>query len=511
MNGNVVKTLQSVAGATACQASCRDAKGPNGKNGYCEAWFYSAKDNSCELRQLSGVGSISKLFGDRSGVSWKRHSNFRGDCTPLWVDIAYKQNEQKGKQGYPALVITSGSQQQRDLACCRACAADDGCEAWVQATDNDDVQPKQCWLRRATQAASNPASAAGIVGAGYSDIDYHDKKPVPYFSERRNMVCADIADADRATCGVGGAGNGAAATDADECQSAGCCWDASAGQCFASHWRPVAILHGMGSRLMEYEKNILWLRAQYPGIYIVNLNVYPGPPGMGTKLRAQMARIRTSIASDPILAGSRGRGGFNFYGESQGGLLARSYVTIFNDPPVFNLVAISGPQAGVGMCPEVDMPIISTVCAGGAPVVGVYSWPDCSFCDFWKGLNEKEYLEKSNWLANVNNDYPEKNATHSENMKTLNFYMASVGSDDRVVQPRESAWHTFWKWGGKRKQADIVDWRETDGYKGDWLGLQTLDKQGKLAFNMYQGTHTSYNQTWWQSTVMPVFNTKMPN
>ena len=82
-----------------------------------------------------------------------------------------------------------------------------------------------------------------------------------------------------------------------------------------------------------------------------------------------------------------------------------------------------------------------------------------------------------------------------------------LGSDDRLVQPRESAWHTFWKWGGKRKQADIVDWRETDGYKGDWLGLQTLDKQGKLEFNMYQGTHTSYNQTWWQSTVMPVFNT----
>ena len=88
-------------------------------------------------------------------------------------------------------------------------------------------------------------------------------------------------------------------------------------------------------------------------IYVVNLNVFPGPPGESTKLKPQMARIATSLASDPILAGTRGRGGFNFYGESQGGLLARSFVTQINDPPVFNLVAISGPQAGVGMCPEV--------------------------------------------------------------------------------------------------------------------------------------------------------------
>jgi palmitoyl-protein thioesterase len=231
---------------------------------------------------------------------------------------------------------------------------------------------------------------------------------------------------------------------------------------------------------------------------------------MGTKLKAQMARIAISIASDPMLAGTRGRGGFNFYGESQGGLLARSYVTMHNDPPVYNLVAISGPQAGVGMCPEVDFPVAKTICAGGAPVLGVYSWPDCSFCDFWKGLDEKEYLKKSNWLAAVNNDRPDKVASHAANMKTLNFYMASAGSDDKVVQPRESAWHTFWKWGGKREQADIVDWRETESYKGDWLGLQTLDKQGKLEFNMYEGTHTSYNKTWWQSTVMPVFKSKLP-
>ena len=56
--------------------------------------------------------------------------------------------------------------------------------------------------------------------------------------------------------------------------------------------------------------------------------------------------------------------------ESQGGLLSRAFVTKINNPPVHNLVAISGPQAGVGLCPDIDFPIIKTVCASGAPVSG---------------------------------------------------------------------------------------------------------------------------------------------
>jgi len=95
-------------------------------------------------------------------------------------------------------------------------------------------------------------------------------------------------------------------------------------------------------------------------------------------------------------------------------------------------------------------------------------------------------------------------------MKSLNFYMASAGSDDKVVQPRESAWHTFWPWGGPQKEEAVMDWRKTDSYKGDWLGLKTLDEQGKLDFNMYEGGHTAYNDTWWLSTVLPVFNNKLP-
>jgi len=266
------------------------------------------------------------------------------------------------------------------------------------------------------------------------------------------------------------------------------------------------IMHGMGSRLVEYEKNIVWLRKAYPGIYIKNLNIYPGPPSQMTHMAPMQARIEESIKSDPML-----QDGFNFYGESQGGLQARAYVSLTNDPPVHNLVSISGPQEGVGLCPTIDMPVLKQICADGAPIIGIYHWPKCSFCDYWHGLDKEKYLKNNQWLAALNNAKDQKDESISARMKSLNFYMASAGSDDRVVQPRESAWHTFWPWGGPQKESAVMNWRQTEGYQGDWLGLKTLDEQGKLEFNMYEGGHTAYNSSWWLSTVLPVFNNKLLN
>ena len=61
------------------------------------------------------------------------------------------------------------------------------------------------------------------------------------------------------------------------------------------------------------------------------------------------------------------KNGFNFYGESQGALLARAFVTTVNVPPVYNLVALNGPQAGVGECPTIDGPVLKKLCGACVP------------------------------------------------------------------------------------------------------------------------------------------------
>ena len=99
------------------------------------------------------------------------------------------------------------------------------------------------------------------------------------------------------------------------------------------------MMHGMGSPDINLLKNIHWLWHAFPGIYVKDLNVYPGYPSQETAMDRQLMRVNQSVVSDPML-----HEGFNFYGESQGALLARVYVSELNNPPVHNLIALSGPQ-----------------------------------------------------------------------------------------------------------------------------------------------------------------------
>ena len=45
---------------------------------------------------------------------------------------------------------------------------------------------------------------------------------------------------------------------------------------------------------------------------------------------------------------------------------------------------------------------------------------------------------------------------------------------------------------------------ETEGYKGDWLGLQTLDKAGKLTKLSYDGDHLRWSQSFWEEKILPL-------
>ena len=68
--------------------------------------------------------------------------------------------------------------------------------------------------------------------------------------------------------------------------------------------------------------------------------------------------------------------------------------------------------------------------------MGIYHWPFCSFCNYWKGRNESTYLENSEWYADINNDRI-VNDQHKQNMASLNKYMATYATQDTVVQPRD--------------------------------------------------------------------------
>ena len=273
------------------------------------------------------------------------------------------------------------------------------------------------------------------------------------------------------------------------------CWVVT----MATNFRPVVIMHGMNNNENGYEKNVNAIKAQYPGIYVHSLAVYDDASSILTHMDKQLAAVNDAIISDLNLVN-----GFNFYGESQGALLARAYVTVYNKPPVYNLIALNGPQDGVGECPNVEVPGIKQLCGDLGDDIGIYKWPACSFCSYWKGIDQAQYLNSSEWLANVNNDRT-VNETRRQNMISLNKYMATVALQDHTVQPPYSAWHTYWPWGDQSRSI-ITPLNETEGYINDVLGLQTLDRRGDLILNSFDGPHVTYPMEWWNQIVLPMFN-----
>ena len=53
--------------------------------------------------------------------------------------------------------------------------------------------------------------------------------------------------------------------------------------------------------------------------------------------------------------------------------------------------------------------------------------------------------------------------------------------------------------------------RETQAYKEDWLGLNTLDKAGKLKFVQYEGQHVAIPKEIWDSEILPLLGPTSTN
>lgn len=463
----------------------------------CEAWTFkrdvlSGLDSRgvCELRRISAIEDgkhRSAIIEWPKSASWQRHSNFRGDCTPVHVDI-------EGTD-LPNMPMTSSgaSQQEKDLACCQACTNDPTCEAWSQALEYAEEGGEYCWLRRVTEAVSGATSS--VLGAVEGDWRYNATWPLTLYPPGRNLMCAAVVD--RRACGPP-----EAAHVQDLCQSHGCCWDAAKQSCYTTAQRPVVMMHGMGAHVKEYHSVISWFREVLPGLVVKNLNIVPGKRSEWSAMADQLDLVAWDLRLNPLL-----KDGFNFFAVSQGGLMARAFVAMHNDPPVYNLLTLSAPQAGVQACPYVSKVARPSegFCSRFGDAVTTYEWQHCAFCDYWVPTDKERFLKKS-WLARVNNELPEKDPNIPRRMTSLNKYMATVALQDAVLIPKETAWHMRWPWG--KRWTGVVPLEETEEFQNDLVGLRTLKEQGKLVLNSFDGNHAGFNKSWIQATVVPELNNR---
>ena len=96
-----------------------------------------------------------------------------------------------------------------------------------------------------------------------------------------------------------------------------------------------------------------------------------------------------------------------------------------------------------------------------------------------------DYLENSNFLADINNERESKNGTYKENLKKLKKFVMYVFDEDTTVVPKESGW--FSEFNLTSKKETLLENRPM--YKEDWLGLKYLNEKGRLEFKNATGGH----------------------
>jgi len=243
-------------------------------------------------------------------------------------------------------------------------------------------------------------------------------------------------------------------------------------------------MHGLlaSSEAMSHAE--AWIKQDFPGIYILNVEVGNGrQDSLFMDIDQQVMLLTKAIQSDPNL-----KKGFNLIGHSQGGLLSRAYIERCNDPPVYNFLSWAGPHAGQfgvpqfnAICPDYWCPWLDVIFS--MIIENAYgSWIQnhISFASYWKDpFDWSSYLKYSHFIADVNNERDVKNSTYKARIISLNTMVLIYTTIDNIVIPKTSPWFQFYA-KGHDDEDSIVPLKDTDQYQGDWIGLKTLDQKNKL-------------------------------
>ncbi|MCJ1298286.1 hypothetical protein MMC08_001075 [Hypocenomyce scalaris] len=223
--------------------------------------------------------------------------------------------------------------------------------------------------------------------------------------------------------------------------------------------------------------------------YFVRLDADPSADRTATflgNLTLQVEQVCADLASHPTLSKAPA---INAIGFSQGGQFMRGYVERCNNPPVANLVTFGSQHNGISEfqnCKPDDW-----VCQGWQGLLRGNTWS--AFvqrklvpAQYFRDPEDLEnYLEHSNFLADLNNERKVKNSTYKKNMKNLERFVMYVFEDDETVVPKESGWFSE----VNTTTEKVTKLQDRKMYKEDWIGLRWLDERERLDFRTIEGGH----------------------
>ena len=244
---------------------------------------------------------------------------------------------------------------------------------------------------------------------------------------------------------------------------------------------PIVMMHGINSDAssMNYLYNLL--KSIYPDNYILNVEIGDGKlTSIFKPMLEQVSMFNQVIQSDSYLVN-----GFHLIGFSQGTLITRGYIELYNNPPVINYISLAGPQAGQYGTPYVNIELIDDLLSKLdylSPIQEMIA-PG----QYWKNPKLLDlYTEHSIYLALINNER-NYNQKFYDNFISLNKLVLVYSSNDKVIHPPISGWFGFYN-----SDFQILNFTQTNLYQKDLFGLKKLENDNKIVFYKTEFEHTDH-------------------
>ncbi|CAM2718337.1 unnamed protein product [Rotaria socialis] len=252
----------------------------------------------------------------------------------------------------------------------------------------------------------------------------------------------------------------------------------------SSTYRPVVLMHGILSGADDMNELAGWIRASFPDIYVVSIEVGNGEDdSLLWPLEKQVEQFCASVLADEKL-----RPGFNMLGYSQGSIIVRGAVEKCS-LPVHNLITLSGIH-------QVSKYAYESVVQDAISVPG-----------YWRDPYQlNRYIADCHYLPDINNERDARNETYRDNMLKLNAFVMTYTDIDEVVTPSRSGWFM----GYAPNTLDVETWNNSRQFKEDLIGMRTLLEQGKLytftSHVRHQDVPHAPNRDFIIENILPFFN-----
>jgi len=201
--------------------------------------------------------------------------------------------------------------------------------------------------------------------------------------------------------------------------------------------------------------------------------------------------------------------GYNALGFSQGGQFLRAVAQRCPNPPMKNLITFGGQHQGVYGLPKCDaIPFLGWLCNLGREGVNEIIYDDILQnnlvqAQYWHDpLDQDKYVKYSQFIAEINGEGINPNATYVENLMKLEKMVLVMFSGDTMVHPRESSHFKFYKTGQAEEIVDFDDDSVTMGLKDALVQMKT---NGQIDYLESPGDHLQFSETWLKEKIIDVY------